>query len=93
VKLPTRGGFVPRVGQFDRWEITQFVADLSEARDWNVETVGNGRLLLQASRGTTCETLAVRITQYSPATTVDADSMVVGPIQIARLSCSVRGGP
>lgn len=78
MQLPSREEFVQRVRRFDQWELTRFVADLYEARNWTVETVDCGRLSLQAPRGTPGELLDVRITETLPTTRVDADSIVVG---------------
>jgi len=40
------------VGRFDQRELTRFVADLYEARDWQADVVESGTLFVQAPRGT-----------------------------------------
>jgi len=90
VQLPTREAFVTRVRRFDQLELTRFVADLYEARGWNVETGDCGKLLVQASRGATDETLAIRIMETSPATRIDADRVVVGTTDVERTPDGVR---
>lgn len=78
MELPTREAFVQRVGRFDQRELTRFVADLYEARDWQVDTVDSARLTVRAPRRTSGETLEVHVTETLPTDRVDADRIVVG---------------